>query len=356
MDTPPLHWLEISRSALLTNLASFRQILPPSTRIMAMVKANAYGHGLDIVAPVLSPQVDYFGVHTFEEAISIRKLHLSNPILITAPISFSHIPLAADHRLSLSVPSLAYLNQLPAIPLRIHLKIDTGMHRLGLLPREVPVALRLLNKSPHLTVEGVYTHFYSGGLPKTTAAQLDLFCQAVSLVKRLYPQALAHCANSIAALNFPHSHLDMVRLGAGIYGLSHNSPHKQPLNLHPALSWKAQLIQTKRVPAGSIVGYDAQYTFKQAGYLGILPFGYSDGYDRSLTNTGHVYLHTAACPVIGRVSMNMTTIRLPRLCPPGTVIEIIGPHVSAFDLAQSAKTITYEIVSRLNPLLPRQLV
>jgi len=345
-----LHWIELSASALRHNARQFRSILRPTTKIMAMVKANAYGHGLNQLAPTLAPFIDWFGVNTLAEALTLRRLHLTQPILITCPIHQSEFATAVRHHISLCVHSLHYLTSLTSIPAKVHLKINTGMNRLGLSLGELPSALQLLATSRH-TVKGVYTHFHSADSPgSATQQQLALFKSAVSQVKSQFPKVIAHCANTSATLNLPGSHLDMVRLGLGLYGLWPSSylRHKfsSRITLRPVLSWKANIIQTRVVLPPDTIGYGASFSPNRAVNTAILPVGYSDGLDIRLANQP---------PFLGRIAMNFCCVRIP-IQAPADSYEIIGPRHPVDLLAKQVGTINYQVLAGLSPLIPRRIV
>ena len=377
---PPLnylHWIEISRSALSSNIKYFRKLTGHKTKIMVMVKADAYGHGLNEVAPVISPLVDFFGVNTFEEALKIKKLKLKTPIFIAAPIPLSQVIEASMHRFSLCVPSLEYLHFLQSInrSVVIHLKINTGMNRLGISMIKLLTALEIIRHSPRLKFEGIYTHFHSADTnPTATLIQFDQFQQAVFQSKYYFPYLIAHCANTAATLNFPQTHLDMIRPGLGIYGLWPK--------LKPVLSWKCHPVQIRQVSADETVGYSGTYTCTKPGEMAVLPIGYSDGYSRKLSNTGRVWSGGQYFPVIGNVAMNFTAIDISNLNLQGyanrsangtarqrpresehlqshipkLTFELLGPHVTAGEIATKIGTINYEVVSGLNPVIPRIIV
>lgn len=342
----PLHWIEISKSALLNNLSAFRKIVSQKTLIMAMVKANAYGHGIELVSPILSSKVDWFGVNTISEALILRKLKIKNKILVVAPIIKSDIELAVKNNISVCANSLEYLQEISDKPLNIHLKINTGMNRLGISPYEVSQALEII-KDSNLTLEGIYTHFHSSDDDsENTIQQIKIFESVVSETKKLFPNIIAHCANTAATIMYPQSHFDMVRVGIGIYGLwpSDYVHESSKLELTPVLSWKAQIIQRRLAKAGQTVGYGATKKFTQDTMMGIIPVGYSDGLDRKLSNTGNF---------LGRIAMNLTAIQI---SDQENIFEIIGPSRTANEIAKTIGTINYEVVARLSLLTPRILV
>ncbi|MDO8488028.1 MAG: alanine racemase [bacterium] len=344
-----MQWIEISQTALFHNLNSIRQVISPLTKIMAMVKANAYGHGLDLVAPTIASRVDFFGVNTMAEAKVLRHLNLTNPILITGPVASSDLAQAVKLNISLCAHSLEYLKQLSGLKLNIHLKINTGMNRLGIFPTEVSTALEILAQSK-LTLEGVYTHFHSADFASsTTITQLYLFKACVKQVKTRYPAALAHCANTAATLTVADSHLDMIRPGICLYGLwpsDYVRRHSRVLLL-PVLTWQTRPVQIREIPAGQTIGYGATYKFPKSTWTATLPVGYSDGLDRKLSNQDHF---------VGRISMNFSTIKISSTIKPHSPMELIGPHHTVEHWAKLLGTINYEVVTRLNPLIPRILV
>lgn len=316
-----------------------------------MVKANAYGHGLREIAPLLSPNVDYFGVHTFEDAVTLRKLKLKNNTLITSTVPPSQLQSVQKYNLSICVPSLDYLSSIKNLHLSVHLKVNTGMNRLGFSLIELLSAIEIIRHSS-LKLEGIYTHFHSADDNKSaTLTQLDAFEQAVFQTKYYFPHILAHCANSAAIFRYPESHLDMVRSGLALYGLYKNA------SLKPILSWKAHPVQSRLVEPGETVGYGAAHTFQTPTHMSTLPFGYSDGYDRKLGNLGHVFFKKISYPIVGRISMNFTTIETGNtLLKPTDTIELIGPHLPVQEIANQLGTINYEVVSRLGSATPRLII
>jgi alanine racemase len=341
MKTDYLHWIEISASALRHNAQIFRKHLGTKTKILAMVKANAYGHGIKLVCPVLAPHVDWFGVNTLDEALEIRSLDISTPILVCGPIATSRIPEAVKADISLCGHTTEYIKELVVHKAKIHLKINTGMNRLGIRVTEIPAALDLL---PEL--EGLYTHFHSADSPgDSTSIQLKLFKQAQAQVKGKFPNVLSHCANSSAIFTHPDSHLDMARIGIGLYGLWPSDFIAQIKNykLQPVLSWKAKIVQQRELLTNESVGYGASHKVLNPEKMAVIPVGYSDGLDRRMSNKK---------PFIGKIAMNFSCIT-----DPGTTeFEIIGSSLSATDMAKTIDTINFEVLARLSAFIPRILV
>lgn len=327
--------IEISKSALLTNLKYFRNQITSKTKLLTMVKANAYGHGLEQVSKTIASRVDFFGVTTLSEAIQIRNLNIQTPILICGPIETKDIPIVIKNNISISAFSLQYLKKISKYPIKIHLKINTGMNRLGISPNEVSKALQIIQTSS-LIFEGIYTHFHSPESKTLTRKQINTFKKCVDISKQVFPNIIAHAAKTAAILDYPESHFDMVRLGIGLY-----------TQVKPVLSWKTYVVQSRLVLPGETIGYSATYKAQHPIFTAVIPVGYFDGLDRSLSNTS---------PFLGRISMNFSTIQTPRLLKPETKINLIGKDLTAQELATRLNTIVYEIVTRLNPIIPRILV
>lgn len=384
-DTRQLNsWLEISSTAYRSNLDLFRQLVGSKVELSAVVKANAYGHGLiEIARLAVDCGADSFCVHGLDEALAIRGAGLQQDVLI-----MGHVPLArlreaamADFRLVLynrrSAELLAALASEQQRRVRVHLKLETGTCRQGIGGEEVEPFLDLLARHPSLHLEGVYTHF--ADIEDTTSheyafAQLEAFERGLGRIRRRRGEEplLAHAACSAAALLFPQTHFDMVRLGISQYGLWPSKetflsyrldhPREKAPTLRPVLSWKARISQIKEVPAGQSVGYGRTYQTTRRSRLAVLPIGYSDGYDRKLSNQAHVLIRGQRAPVRGRVCMNLTLVDVTDI--PDVELEdeavLIGrqgvEEISAARLAEWIGTIGYEVVARLSPALPRLVV
>lgn len=375
-------WVEISRDAYLHNLTFFRGLVGPGVELAVVVKANAYGHGWREIAELArGGGADSFCVHSLDEALALRAAGYGEDVLV-----MGHVPLA---RLGEAVEAglrLVLYNPESAIELgraarargrraRVHLKLETGTYRQGVDEEGLGALLEVLGAHPELEVEGVYTHF--ANIEDTTdhgyaRAQLERF---EALVARIRGAGLAvgtrHAACSAATLLFPQTHFEMVRLGIAQYGLwpsketflSYRLEHPAAnSDLRPVLAWKARISQVKDVPAGAFVGYGCSYQTTRATRLAVLPIGYSDGYDRGLSNRAHVLVRGRRAPVRGRVCMNLTLVDVTDV--PGAALEdevvLLGrqgeQEVRAADLAEWAGTIPYEIVARLRQGMERVVV
>lgn len=346
-----------------TNVAVVRQGLPKPAKTLAVVKANAYGHGAVAVAQALGGQVDGFCVSNLDEALELRQAGIDQFILILGVVFPEHVPLALAHDLTLTVTSpdwleLAMAQAVDLTGLSIHLKLDTGMGRVGLRDGAVTRDLRLALEKAGARVTGVFTHFATADEADASyvKAQLETFQAYLAQLGDL-TGLLIHTSNSAASLWQPETVCDAVRLGVVIYGLNPSGTALPlPPGIQPALSLTSQLIQVKQVPAGQKVGYGSTYTSPAAEVIGTVPIGYADGYIRDLQGF-RVLVDGQACPVVGRVSMDQITIRLPQAYPLGTEVVLIGASgeltISATDVADYCKTINYEVTCLISDRVAR---
>jgi alanine racemase len=370
-------WVEIDRAALLANVHTCRQFIGPRCQLLAMVKGNAYGHGLRESARVLlDAGVDMLGVEAVGEAVALRTGGITAPILVVGPLASGTVPLLLDHRL---MPLLVSLEQVQmvgkyagqgACGLDVHLKFDTGMHRQGIMRDELPVLLDLLAKYPGLRIRGVATHLARADeaeQPEWTRRQLDQFHDIIGMLAAAGIRApIRHAANSAAALLWPETHLDMVRFGIALYGFwpgpAVQSACAEKLTFRPVMAWKTRVAAVKDVGRGCHVGYNGSYVTTRDSRIAVLPVGYYDGYGRSLSNLGQVLVHGQRAPVCGRVSMNLMSIDVTDLAvvEPGDEVVLIGQQgrsaISAEEMAAWLGTIHYEVTARINPLIPRIVV
>ncbi len=373
-------WLEISKQAYIHNLNFFRQLIGPDVELAAVVKSNAYGHGLEQIAAMASG-ADSFCVHALTEAQQLRQAGFSRDILILGPIPIEDLEqvIAGDFRMALftreSAIRLAELAHAQQRTVRIHLKLETGTHRQGVDADGLDWFLDFLTQHPLVVAEGVYTHF--ANIEDTTdhdyaEVQLTNFKHAVERLRAAgINPSKCHAACSAATLVFPETHFNMVRLGISQYGLwssketylSYRLEHPDAsANLQPALSWKTRVSQLKQVPAGSYVGYGCTYQTTRSTRIAVLPVGYADGYDRRFSNQAHVLIGGNRAPVRGRICMNLTMVDVTDIptVALGDEVVLLGRQgdqtVTAEHLANLAGTIHYEILTRINWDLPRLVV
>ena len=373
----PNTWVEIDRAALLANVYTCRQIIGSRCRLLAMVKGNAYGHGLRETAQVLlDADVDMLGVEAVAEAVALRLAGITCPMLLVGSLPPANVPLLQAHELMPllvspeQVQMVGEFTEQTACGLDVHLKFDTGMHRQGIMPHEVPVLLDLLAKYPTLHVSGVATHLARADeaeQPEWTRRQLDRFHDIVAMLAAVGIHApVRHAANSAAALLWPETHFDMVRFGIALYGFW-PTPGVQRANavermLHPVMAWKTRVAAVKKVERGSYVGYNGSYVTTRDSRIAVLPLGYYDGYGRSLSNLGQVLVRGQRVPVCGRVSMNLMSVDVTEVpvVEPGDEVVLIGQQgnsaITAEEMAAWLGTIHYEVTTRINPLIPRIVV
>lgn len=377
MSPSPLQWIEIRSQALRHNLQAFRSVLPEHCQILPVIKGNAYGHDIVLVAKALQKERLWgFGVANLDEAYKLRQAGLGHRLLVLTYYRPSELRRSSWLRnISFVVFSREQARSLNSVAKRlrrrvpIHIKVDTGTSRIGFFPAQFQKFLRELPRLRWLTWEGVFTHFADteGQTKAFTYQQLQKFSELLNRVP-LPQQVFRHCSCTAAIIRFPQSHGDVARLGLGLYGLwpstvtSREAHRLHPqLTIQPVLQWKTRLLQVKTVPAGTYVGYGRSYRAVQTLRYGVLPVGYWDGYDRGLSNRGYVLVHGQRCSVIGRISMHLTMINLRSSAKarPGDEVVLIGQQgrevLQAETVAQFAKTIQYELLTRINPLIPRFL-
>lgn len=367
--------LSISTSALRHNVEQFRNLLSQETKLAVVLKSNAYGHGLAETASVVAPLADVLTVVTGAEALFLRKLGHQERILVLSILEEERIPDLLHAGIELPVYDLEQARLVSAaateahLIARVHVKIDTGASRVGILPKETANFLASLRKFPGLEIVGAFSHFADAEDPACTytAGQIAQFTKA--LTGSSSEGIERHMACTAALLLSPDAQFDLVRLGLGLYGLWPSDAvreviqHAQPtFTLQPVLTWTTHIIQLKDLPSGTSIGYGCSYTTTRPTKLAVLPVGYWDGYDRGLSNAGSVLIRGVRCPILGRVCMNLTMVDvtdIPHVTADEEVV-LIGTQgnetISADNLATQLSTINYEIVTRINPLLPRVLV
>ncbi len=369
-------WIELDTSALKQNFQFFRNRIRRKTAIYPVVKANAYGHGMSEIVHAIGSFSDGFCVHSAEEASRIPG---KKPILI-----LGHFPeemgflarLMLDHNPVFTITSKVQAAALDraakaaGIPVSVHIKVETGTQRLGLSPREALKLASELSTFENLRLSGFSTHF--ANIEDTTnhqfaMKQLSTFNAFRSSIQH-NEQYRFHTACSAAALLFPETHMDLVRLGISLYGyyssgetrLSSMQQGLQPEDkLRPVLSWKTRPVQVKAVEVGDFVGYGLTYRAHRPMNIAVLPLGYSDGYDRRLSNSGYVLIQGQRAPICGRICMNMMMVDVTHIHNVGCkdIVTLIGhdgdEQITAETLASKAGTIHYEVLARINPSIPR---
>jgi len=374
-------WVEVNSSALLHNLRVAQKHVDKDVVIMAIVKSNAYGHGITEVAKELLAlrsfsEGGWFGVDSIEEAFVLKKAGIKNNILILGYIPRPRLADAIQNSFRLVLYDLNVLRECVRLAKKIkkkvtvHIKVETGTYRQGVMPEDISAFAKVLKKSREcVVVEGIYTHFADteNGSSTYYKEQLALFEKNVALFETLSiaPQ-YQHVAASAATLLYPKTHYNMVRWGISLYGL-YPSEDVQRLSLNkiklkPALTWKTRIAQIKIVPKGSTIGYDRAFKASQAMKIAIIPVGYWDGYDRRLSSKGTVLVHGKKCSVVGNICMNMCMVDVTRIpnVQAGDEVVLLGRQgfveITAEEVAAKMGTINYEVVTRINPLIPRVII
>jgi alanine racemase len=365
-------WIEVSRRALEHNLAVFRRVVSPECLIMAVCKSNAYGHGLYDLAPVVEEiGADWIGVDSIVEAVTLREKGIRKPILVLGYTLPSRYGEAVEHRISLTFSSLESLRALRTFRdssgIKIQLKIDTGMHRQGLLPSQWVPAVDLLRKSSGpAAVEGIYTHFAAAKDPDKrnyTRRQIVEFEEALSFFGAAGCHPVRHAGATAGALNFPEARYDLVRIGIGLMGLWPSGQTRKAwqnqIDLQPALAWRTLVSEIKSLSRGMGIGYDLTETLDRDSVVGICPIGYWHGFPRSLSRVGEVLVRGRRAKVLGTVSMDMIVVDLTEIrdARPGDRVTVIGrdarEEISAYDVSRKAGVSHYELLTRLNPLIQK---
>ncbi len=358
-------WLEIDLGAIQDNVRSLARI--SGVKVMAVVKANAYGHGLVPAGQAAQKGgAAWLGVARIEEALALRQAGLILPILVLGYTAPERVGEALHERISLAVFDLelgrayAAATRAAGISLPVHVKIDSGMGRLGVFPEHGLEFLRQLSQLPGLVLEGLFTHFpcADDAERETTTAQIACFSALVQQVSDagLRP-ALVHAANSATMLYYPQGRFDMVRCGISIYGLHPSSETPLPGGVRPALAWKAHLSSVKTMPANSGISYNYRYRTSRAERIGVVACGYADGFRRRLGN--FVLVHGRRVNVVGGVCMDQFMLQLDEVPQAriGDEVVLIGRQgdavITAEDLGLAWGTNNYEVVCGLTARVPR---
>jgi alanine racemase len=358
-------WAEVDLDAISENIQAIKTLLPTDVQIIAVVKANAYGHGaVQVAEAALKSGATYLAVAFLDEALALREKGIKAPILVLGASRPRDVKVAVMHQITLTafrydwfIEAQKYLE--PHHVLNIHVKIDTGMGRIGIRDNEEVKAIEGLIKSDlRFDLEGVYTHF-------ATADELD--DSYVHEQMQRFQEILAtfqdrpkiiHCSNSAAAIRFPFALWNGVRVGIAMYGLT---PSKEmepliPYTLKEAFSLHSRVVHVKKLPKGEKVSYGITYEAQEEEWIGTLPIGYADGWIRKLQGQ-EVLIGGARAPIVGRICMDQCMIKLPHSVPIGTKVTLIGTQlgktISSNEIAEKLETINYEVPCIISNRVPR---
>ena len=351
-------WAEIDLDAITHNVKQIKD-LHPTKEIFAVVKANGYGHGDAEVSKVaIEAGVSCLAVSGLDEALRLRNSGIEVPILVLGMTRLKDVPLAAENNISLTAHDEMWIEHLVSLPLttpvKVHLKIDSGMHRLGLMTEEqVQKNFNMLKTAPMVEVEGVFTHMATADSDKEYLGhQIETFKRLIANLD-LSDVKYVHLENTATLLQKEFDFDHGIRLGLGLYGIN---PDKEfipiEFELKPALKLLSNLVQVKKIKKGDKVGYGATYEAQEDEWIGVVPIGYADGWTRSHQGR-HVIVNGYECEIIGRVCMDQMMIRLPKQFPMGTEVTLIGDGMPVERVAKEVGTISYEILCLISDRVPR---
>jgi len=353
-------WLEINLDAIAHNVKMIKQIVGESAKIIAIVKANAYGHGaVEVAETILENGVTMLGVGVIDEGIVLRKAGIEAPILVCGLTTDDQLESLVLHNLTATVCNLKAVQTLSRIAnenkkrARVHIKIDTGMGRLGIPSEEILDFVKKISQIKNIEIEGIFTHFAATNEENGayTRRQFEKYKKALLELKRERINIpLRHVANSAAILNSSCLHLEAVRPGIIIYGLFPSPKTERTIQLKPAAEFKTKIVFLKKVPAGKSIGYGRAYTTTKPTQIATLPVGYADGYPWLLSNKGEILIRGQRAPIIGRICMDLCMIDVTHI--PGVQIgdEVVlwgkqgSEMISAEEVAQKIGSIVYEVI------------
>jgi len=381
--TNKLYWLEINKKNIAYNIGNIKSILDPKTRLMVVVKSNAYGHGLvPFAKQAVFNGAEYLGVANIEEALILRQEKIIKPIMVLGYVPIERIPEAAANYIDIPIISpdyaVALIRQKFLGKLKVHFKVDTGLNRMGISPAGILNIFKELNKYKKIEIVGLYTHLAAVEESNMdyTAGQFKMFGEVIrNLAKNNIEIPIKHVAASSAAFIFPESHFDMVRMGIAGYGLWPSEENRKSFFadappdipkpfLRPILSYKTRVVEIKEVKSGYI-GYGASFRITKPMRIAILPVGYFEGIARGLScsskkskdssGCGEVLISGIRCPIVGRICMNMTVVdvsKIParnlRLLDEAVIIGRDGQEeITVEEIAAKLNTINYEITTRI---------
>ena len=360
-------WAEIDLKAIEHNYRQVRKVVGKGIHIMAVVKANAYGHGTVEVSRVLERAgVDYLGVATTDEAVRLRDHGITVPVLILGSVLPGEVGVAVAKDITLTLCGDGLLDAIrqetkDGRRLKVHIKVDTGMGRVGVWHEEALPFVKKISAEKGIALEGIYTHFSSAGRDDFfTNYQIESFEKLLlELEKNWIKIPLKHAANSIATVDFRRSHLNLVRPGLIIYGMYPKHTFPKLIKLKPALALKTKIVFIKETPPGRSISYGRTFITQKHTRIATLPIGYADGYGRKLSNKGEVLVKGQRARVIGKVTMDQTMIDLGSIggVKVGDEVVLIGKQgldeIRAENLARMAESIAYEVVCGISNRVPR---
>lgn len=365
-------WIELDTKAIQNNIAAFRERISATCKLCAVVKSNAYGHGLvDFSKTVVAMGVDWLAVDSITEALRLRREGITIPIVVLGFTLPEMLGAARDNDISITVSSIFTLEKIAELPagkqLRIHFKVDTGMGRQGFNVTDIDRVIRFLKDHPeNIAIAGLYTHFAAAKNPTVsgeTLEQLAVFEKWTAAVVAAGYKPIRHAAATAGTIAFPQAHFDMVRIGIGLYGLWPSLETKifaeNTMKLAPVMSWRTIISEIKEMPKGQKVGYDFTEQLSRDSKIAVCPIGYWHGFPRCLSSVGRVLVRGKVAKVVGRVAMDMIVIDVTDI-PDVSILDQVtllgkdgAAEITAYDMATLAAGSWYEIITRINPLIKK---
>lgn len=360
--------MQVNLPALVYNFNYHRNLLRPDTKMVAMVKASSYGLGdVELVNTLVDQGVDYLAVAYTDEGVRLRKRHINTPIIVLGAEAHS-FEVMVNHHLEPEIFNFYYLQQLeevlerhPEIPqFNIHVKVDTGMHRLGFDLQDLPRLIEMVKSNPKLHISSVFSHLAAAEDPAEdayTRHQIALFGRMTDLLCAAFDyKILRHLLNSAGIIRFPEAQFDMVRLGIQLYGCSEIP--EMAMKLHNVVTLKTVITQIKNIPAGETIGYNRTWKLQRDTQVAIIPIGYADGYPRELCNgRGKVLVQGQKVPIIGKICMDMCMLDITGLrVHEGDEVVVYGEGNTVSEMAEAAGLISYELMTRISQRVPRVYV
>ena len=365
-------WAEINLKSLEKNIEILRTQISNQTKFLAVVKANAYGHGLIEISKKLEQlKIDMFGVATVEEALKLRENQIKTPILVLGQSSPELFDLISDNEITITIENIEiarnFSNFARNKKIKIHIKIDTGMGRLGFFwpedeksKKKLSSEIKKISFFPGLKIEGIFTHLAKTTDKHFTNNQIKKFKEAIEYLNNLGLKFnIIHACASSATLNYPSAHFDMCRFGLVMYGYesTENGNKNGKLNLEPILKVKSKISAIRNLPKDSKIGYDCTFTLKKDSKIAVVPVGYGDGFPRNLSNKANVKINGILCPIVGRVCMDMIMVDVSNVeeVNEGDVAVVFDEDLIEDDVKKSG-TIIHEILCGILPRVKRVYV
>jgi alanine racemase len=343
------------------NVDVIARSLPEGARLVAVLKADGYGHGaVEVAKRLTADRVAMIAVSLLEEALELRRAGIDLPLFVLGPVTREQIVVALDNRITIGVIGPEELDDVCDIArerdVAIHLKLDSGMGRMGVLERELPRVIERIRATPRVRIDGVYTHFANADdiADPFTEIQIANYDRMLAVLREAGIDApLHHFANSAATLRGLVRPGDFARVGIALYG-----PERITIatgTIEPVLRWRTEIMRLKELPAGHAIGYGTTFHTMRASRIATLPVGYADGYDRLLSNNAEVIVRGTRAPVVGRVSMDLVTIDVTDIpdAALGDEVILLGDGITAEELAKRSQTISYEVFCRISARVPR---